>query len=79
MPIISTFVNITRRQQFFEDIFSIMSLPVTEVVVLTLQSGANPEEPLNGLSKILHRQAGFQRLSLGPVEGVLEQIPATNW
>jgi hypothetical protein len=42
-----------------------MSLPITEAVVLTLQSGASPDEALNGLSQILHHQAGFQRFRWG--------------
>jgi hypothetical protein len=42
-----------------------MSLPITEVVVLTLRPGTSPEEPLKGLSEILHRQPGFQRFYWG--------------
>ena len=42
-----------------------MSLPITEVVVLALQSGASPGEASNGLSLILRRQAGFQRFLWG--------------
>ena len=42
-----------------------MSLPIAEVMALTLQFRANSEEPLNGLSKILHHQAGFQHFRWG--------------
>jgi hypothetical protein len=42
-----------------------MSRPVTEVVTLSLQPGANAEEAIKGFKTVLSRREGFQLLKWG--------------
>jgi hypothetical protein len=42
-----------------------MSRPVTEVVTLNLQPGANAEEAIKGFNTVLSRREGFQSLRWG--------------
>jgi hypothetical protein len=64
--------NLSARKQHLASAppLLIMSSPITEVVVLTLHPGTKPEEPMKGLSSILHRQPGFQQFRWWSVGGI---------